>query len=563
MAYSGIPGQPPGRGATDDGGAQHSNFEAARALADVVRTTLGPKGLDKMLVGTDGTVVVTNHGASILNRLEVNHPAVGLVVEVAERQDSRVGDGTTTAIVLTGELLGNAESLLARNVHPTTITRGYYLAASYASTFLDELAVPLDVDDDEQLRNVARTVVTGKWNDRSTDFLAELAVETVRAIERDGRVGFERITRKTIPGSSFYDSEVIEGLLIDMEESSTDVVSPDDRALRRVSEATVALVDGEMSIDVPSGIGTVGLKSFEDYERFTEYERNVYETYVDRIIGVGADAVFCQQSIDDAVRYLLADEGVLAVERTRRDEFDKLARATGAHPVDITELTTATVGRAKEVKQRDLGTTTMTVVSGLEGFGQVSLLARGGTEHVAEETKRMLDICFHALKLVIEEGTVLPGGGAVEVALASELREYATEHPGKEQLAIEQFADALEHIPRTLAETAGLHPIDVLVELREAHNGGANTTGLDVLSGEVRDIAAAGVLEPLPVKRRALASAAEAANVMVRVDDTIPVRHEADDHEGDDDHDHGSGSLVRSTDGYPWALGHSMGHSDH
>lgn len=548
--------------AGNDGDGYESNFAAGQQLAETIRTTLGPKGLDKMLVTSDGKIVVTNDGASILDRMKIEHPAAKLIVEVADQQDTRAGDGTTSAVLLAGELLREAGSLLEKSVHPTKITEGYHLAAVRSRELLAEQTVSVDLDDD-LLEDVARTVVTGKWDDDATDFLAERAVEAVRAIERDGRVGFEKITRKTLPGGSFYDSEVIEGLLIDLEESSTDVVSPAGLPTE-FHDATVALVDEELSTDEPTGIGTVSLDSYEDYEAFNEYEHGVYEGYVTRLTEVGADVVFCQQSIDDSVRYGLAGEGVLTVERTRRDELNKLARATGAQPVTMENLTRATVGRATTVERRPVGSTEVVVVSGFDEFDQISLLFRGGTEHVAEETKRMLDDCFYALKLAIEDEALVPGGGAIEVELARQLRSEAAELDGKEQLSVESFADALEIVPTTLAQTAGMAPVDALVELRVAHDDGRSTAGLDLDAGAVGDMTERGVFEPLHVKRQAISVATEAANVVVRVDETIPVTRDEGDH-GHDHHDdgHGDGELVQSTEGYPWAVGHSMGHSHH
>lgn len=536
------------------------NFEAGCQLAETVRTTLGPKGLDKMLVNSDGRIVVTNDGASILDRMEIDHPAAKLVAEVADQQDRKAGDGTTSAVVIAGELLREAASLREKGVHPTKISEGYHLAAVRSRELLEEQTVSVTLTDD-LLEDIARTVVTGKWDADATDFLAERAVEAVRAIERDGRVGFERITRKTLPGGSFYDSEVVEGLLIDLEESSTDVVSPTELP-REFTDATVALLDEELSTDEPTGLGTVSLDSHEDYKAFSEYERDVYEGYVSRLVDVGADVVFCQQSIDDPVRYGLAEEGILAVERTRRDELHKLARATGAQPVTIENLTQATVGRATSVERRPVNATEVVVVSGFDEFDQISLLFRGGTEHVAEETRRVLDDCFHALKFAIEDEALVPGGGAVEVELARRLRSEAADLDGKEQLAVEGFANALETIPRTLAQTAGMDPIDALVELRAAHDDGDPRTGLDLDAASVADVTELGVLEPLYVKRRSINGAAEAANIVVRIDDTIPVTRDEDEHGHDHDHedDHGPGDLVHSTEGYPWALGHSMGH---
>jgi chaperonin GroEL (HSP60 family) len=518
---------------------REANFQAGEQLADIIRTTLGPKGLDKLLV-TDGKLIVTNDGASILDRLAIEHPAAKLVVEVAQQQETRAGDGTTSAVLLAGALLSEAQSLREQGVHPTKITEGYHLAATHVTETLPDLTVPVDTDDDGNLREIARTVVTGKWDSSGTDFLANRAVEAVRAIEGDNRVEFEKITRKTMPGGSFYDSEIIDGLVIDMEESPTDIVSPDEQLPSSYTDATVALVDEELSTDEPTGIGAVNPDEYDDVEAFRAYEDEVYEQYAEAITEVGADIVFCQQSIDDPVRYQLADEGILAVERTRRDELNKLARATGAQPVTVNNLAPATVGYASTVERRSVGT----------------------TKRIAEETQRKLDDCFYVLKLAIEDGMLLPGGGATEVALARELRSTAPTHPGKEQLAIEAVADALETIPRTLAESAGMDPVDALIDLRNAHSDGSVTAGLDLEQLAVADMGKKGVLEPLHVKRAALTSSVDAASVVVRVDDAVSVSGHTENGHDHEDHDHGPGDLVPSTDGYPWALGHSMGH-DH
>ena len=538
---------------------QETNLKAGKRLAETIQTSLGPKGFDKMLISSEGKVVVTNDGASILDRLDIKHPASKLIAEVAKHQDANAGDGTTSAVLLAGELLDAAESLLEKGVHPTTIANGYHLAASRSTEFLSELTVPFDVTDDEQLRNVARTVVTGKWDESGTDFLAERAVKTVRAIERENRIAFEKITRKTIPGGSFYDSEVVNGLVIDLKESSTDIVSPDERLLGQFNDATVALIDEEFSIDKATGIGAVNPETYEDYEELKSYERDVYEEYVETIIDAGTDVLFCQQSIDKPVRYGLADNGILAVERTRRDEFNKLARATGAQTVTVENLSPATVGRAVSIERRSVGPTEVAVVSGFEGFDQVSLLFRGGTKHVAEETKQKLDDCFYVLKLAIEDQAVLPGGGATEVAIARELRDEATAYSGREQLAIEAFASAIETIPKTLARNAGMDPINALVELRNAHDHGRHTVGLNLDTGSIAQMTETGVYEPLHVKRQAITSAADAAKMVIRIDDTVSVSSK-DNNGHDHDDDHGPGELVQSTEGYPWAVGHSMGH---
>ena len=545
--------------------ARATNFAAGRALSETVRTTLGPRGLDKMLVGSDGTVVVTNDGASILDRTDTDHPAARTIEEVAFQQERRVGDGTTTAVVLTGELLAEAQRLVDRGLHPTSVTAGYRRAARVALDELEECALELDPDDREGLLDVTETVITGKWNERATSFFAGLAVDAVRAVDRRGAVDFERITRKAVAGGSVYDSELIEGLLVDVGSSSTDVVSPETEVPRRFEGASIALVDDQLTVETVSGLGTVSLDSPEQLEAFRRYEDEVYETYVERIADAGADVVFCQKSIDEPVRHLLATEGILAVERTRQDELYKLGRATGArHVASVDELTLADVGRASGVELRPVGDRDLLVVTGGAEFGQVSLLLRGGPPHVAEETKRLIDDCFHVLKLAVEERRIVPGGGAIEVELARRLRDRARGVGEREQFAVEAFADALEVVPRTLAATAGLDPVDSLLELRTRHYEGERTAGLDLDAGGVADVTARGVFEPLAVKRLAVASAEEAANAVVRVDDVIAASPggTTTGAGGEEDRDRGSGRLVESTDGYPWAVGHSMSH-DH
>ncbi len=541
--------------------AQSANFAAGKALSETIKTTLGPNGLDKLLVTSDGHVVVTNDGASIVDRMEITHPAAQSIVDVAERQQSRVGDGTTSAIVLAGELLANAEGLLEDGVHQTTVTRGYARAAERALDALDEQTTTVDPTDEDQLRDVAKTVITGKWDERASTFLAAKAVDVVLAIEQDGAIDAAKITRKAIPGSSYYDSEVVDGLVIDMNTSSTTSVSPEPGPPDAIADATVALIDGQLTIETATGQGAVSVESPEDLHAFREYEEDVYETHVRRIVDAGADVVFCQKSIDDRVRYLLAREGVLAIERTRQDELEKLGRATGARPVGtIDDLTPEATGRARRVERRDVGTTELAVVEGRDDVEQVSLVLRGGTQHVADETKRVIDDCLRVLTCAIEDGVVVPGGGAAEIHVARDLREFASSVSDREQLAVEAFADAIEVIPRILAESSGLNPIDAVVELRARHYDGNRTAGLALESGTIDDAVARGVVEPLAVKKQAIASATEAANTLVRVDEVVSVTRDGAAH-ADDEHDHDhAGGLVESTEGYPWAVGHSMGH---
>ena len=544
----------------EDTDVSRTNARAGEQLAETIRTTLGPKGLDKLLITSDGKMVVTNDGASILDRLDIEHPAAKLIFEVAKQQDTGAGDGTTTAVLLAGTLLSEASSLREQGVHPTKIVEGYHLAAAEMKNILPKLTVETDLQDDAELKSIARTVITGKWDESGTDFLSELAVEAVRAIERENRVSFEKITRKTVPGGSYYDSEVINGLAIDTDESSTAIVSSDRQSPSSYDDATIVLIDEPMSIDAPSGVGAVEPESPEELQELRQYENNTYSKYADSITAIGADVVFCQQAIDDPIKNKLEKSGVLAVERTRKDELYKLARATGAQPVTLENLSRSAAGHAATVERRSMGSTELIIVSGFDEFDQVSLLLRGGTERIADETKRKLDDCFYVLKLAIEDEALVPGGGAVEVALATELRSIATTYSGREQLAVEAVADALEIVPRTLARSAGMDPVDSLVELRTRHNGGDSTAGLDLNNAEAADMSSTGTLEPVHVKRQAISGAIEAASLITRIDDSIsvPTHSESDAH--DDHHDHTPGEVVPSTEGSPWAVGHSMGH---
>ena len=531
----------------------------------MVRTTLGPRGLDKMLVSSGGKVVVTNDGASILDRIDVDHPAAKLAVEVAQQQDSRAGDGTTSAFLLTGELLKQARDLMDRGVHQHKIIQGYQLAADSVHGKLTDLSVQVDRSDDELLRDVARTVVTGKWNEDETEFLVEKAVAVIREIERDGRVRFDRITRKTLPGGSLYDSMLIHGLVIDLDESSTDLITAGGQTFSEDKSSRIALIDEELSIDKADGVGAVTVQTYDEHRQLQAYEQDVYSEHVSSIVNSGADIVFCQQSIDTPVQRELADNGILAVERTRRDELQKLARATGAQPVLAEDLTPAVVGQAAEINHRQLGSTPLLMVSGYDELDHISLVLRGGTAHVAEETRRKIEDCLYVLRLAIEDQLLVPGGGATEMALAKECRRMGNTYAGREQLAVEAFADALETLPATLVQSAGMDPIDTLAHLRNVHAEGSEMVGVNVESSRTENMVDSGIVEPLHIKNQMIMAAVDAASLILRIDDQIATDNPnlgQNEHDHEHDHESESGGMVHSTDGYPWAVGHSMGH-DH
>jgi chaperonin GroEL (HSP60 family) len=535
------------------------NVTAGRVLADTIRTTLGPKGMDKMLVGDQGRVVVTNDGASILDRVEIEHPAAQELVRVAESQRDRIGDGTTTAVVLTGELLVAAADLMDRGFHPTTIDRGYRLALDRARSELEERALEIDPSDTELLLNVAHTAVTGKWSDEEAAALLELVVEAAQTVERDGTVERRRITRTTIPGGSPTDSELVSGLAIDMDSSSTTLASLDVDLPTRIEDAGVALVDDQLTVEKADAVTRVSVETADQLARIADYEGDVYREQARGIAAAGADVVFCQKSIDDEVLAELAREGVIAVERTRQDEMHKLARATGAEMVmRVDELTPEHVGHAGSIERRAVAGTHLAIVGDCPDSEQQSLLLRGGTDHVIAETKRLIENCLDDVTLAIETDGVVPGGGATEVALASTLRDAADGVAGREQLAVTAVADALESIPRTLAASAGLDPIDTLLALRNRHERGDERAGLDVTTGQVVDMVDSGVLDPAPVKRHAITSATEAATILIGIDDMILATGDGEPgHDHDHGHDHGDGhGGVEATGGYPWAVGH-------
>lgn len=537
-----------------------TNFHAVMALSNSIKTTLGPKGLDKLLITEDNKIVATNDGGSIIDRMKINHPAAKMTTNIIEEQRTRAGDGTTTAIVLIGALLNSAVDLINRGVHPTDIIRGNRFAVERAVDVLNRQTVDVSVDR-KQLETIAQTAINGKWDSDGREFIASKAVETVLSIEQDGAVDFSAITRKGIKGGSYYDSEIIDGLLIDTDSSSTDSVSPTVNIQGKPENVSVALIDNGLTINTASDQGTVTFDSPTRRNELHEYEDQKYIQHANKIIESGADIVFCQQSIDDPVKYHLADEDVLAVERTRRDEFEKLKQVTGAEPVaDSKYLSANDTGIAAAVNQRTIAGTNLVIIHTDGETMHSSLLLRGGTKHVVEETKRVIDDCLFVLRISLRDDAVVPGGGATEVAIAQDLRQHARTYSGREQLAIGAYADAIEVIPRTLASTAGYDPVDALISLRKAHSAGHSSFGLNLNTGKPTNMIDIGVIEPMAIKRRILTSITEVANLLLRIDDVLPADSGQDGDEDNHDHSSESENITTQQDGYPWAVGHSMGH---
>ena len=499
--------------------AQRLNILAARIVAETVRTTLGPKGMDKMLVDSLGDIVITNDGATILDKIDLQHPAAKMMVEVAKTQDKEAGDGTTTAVVIAGELLRKAEELLDQNIHPSIIIKGYALAAEKAQEILEGIAKEVSPDDVETLKKAAVTAITGKAAEEEREYLANIAVEAVRQVaEKVGdkyKVDLDNIKFEKKEGGSVRETQLIRGVVIDKE-----VVHPG--MPKRVENAKIALINEALEVKETETDAEIRITSPEQLQAFLEQEERMLKEMVDKIKEVGANVVFVQKGIDDLAQHYLAKYGIMAVRRVKKSDMEKLAKATGAKIVtNIRDLTPEDLGEAEVVEQRKVAGENMIFVEGCKNPKAVTILIRGGTEHVVDEVERALEDAVKVVKDIVEDGKILPAGGAPEIELSIRLDEYAKEVGGKEQLAIEAFAEALKVIPRTLAENAGLDPVETLVKVIAAHKEKGPTIGVDVFEGEPADMMEKGVIAPLRVTKQAIKSASEAAIMILRIDDVI------------------------------------------
>ena len=495
--------------------AQNMNITAGKAVAESVRTTLGPKGMDKMLVDSGGSVVVTNDGVTILKEMDIDHPAANMIVEVSETQEDEVGDGTTSAVVVAGELLDQAEDLLDQDIHATTLAQGYRQAAEKAKEILEDEAIEVSEEDRETLVQIASTAMTGKGAENAKELLAELVVDAVTAVADDDDIDTENVSVEKVVGSSIDDSELVEGVIVDKERV-------DENMPYAVEDADVALFDGAIEVKETEIDAEVNVTDPDQLQQFLDQEEEQLREMVDHLVDIGADVVFVGDGIDDMAQHYLAQEGILAVRRAKSDDLKRLARATGGRVVsNLDDIETDDLGFAGSVAQKDVGGDERIFVEDVEEAKSVTLILRGGTEHVVDEVERAIEDSLGVVRTTLLDGQVLPGGGAPETELALQLRDFADSVGGREQLAVEAFADALEVIPRTLAENAGLDPIDSLVDLRSRHDAGEFGAGLDAYTGDVIDMEEEGVVEPLRVKTQAIESATEAAVMILRIDDVI------------------------------------------
>jgi len=499
--------------------AQHSNIMAAQIVAETVKSALGPKGMDKMLVDSFGDVTITSDGRTILDEMDIQHPAAKMMVEVAKTQDNEVGDGTTTAVIICGALLNKAEELINKNVHPTIIIDGYKKASERTLKILEKIAISVDMSLQGYLKKAAMTSMASKLVAEHREYLADLAVTAVLQVAEKEvgkyKADIDDIKVEKKPGESVRDTKLINGIVLDKEVAHSGMP-------KRMENPKIALLDSALEIEKTEFDAKINIESPEQMDAFLKQEETMLRGMVDKITATGAKVVLCQKGIDDMVQHFLSRKGILAVRRIKKSDMEKLSKATGGKIItNLDDVNPTDMGYASLVEERKIGDDKMTFVEGCKNPRAVTILIRGGTERIVDEAERSLHDALCVVRDIVEEPKVVAGGGAPELEVSRGLKKYAGTLPGREQLAVECFAEALEAVPLTLTENAGLDPIDILSELRAKHEKGETWTGIEVHSGKVQDMTQAGVFEPLAVKKQIIKSATEAASMILKIDDVI------------------------------------------
>ncbi|MFW9830220.1 MAG: thermosome subunit alpha [Candidatus Thorarchaeota archaeon] len=497
--------------------AQQNNIMAAVAISEAIRTALGPKGQDKMLVDSFGDVTITNDGATILKEIDVEHPAAKMIVEVAKTQDDEVGDGTTSAVVLAGEFLKQAEMLIDQKIHPTVIVEGYRKATEKALEILDSIAV-----EDSTIGMLKKVAMTSMQSKVVSGFRKELSDLAVKAIQRitdtvDGKrvADIDNVKVEKKEGGTIGDTMFIEGLVLDKE-----IVHPG--MAKSIENPKIALVQSAFEVEKTEFTAKIDIREVSQMQAFLDEEERMLKTMVEKVKAVGADVVLCQKGIDDVAQHFMAQEGIIAVRRIKESDMEKLARATGGKLIsNLDDVSKKDLGTAQIIEERKVADDKMVFVEGCKNPKAVSILLRGGTDLVVDEAERAVHDALCVIRNVVEDGRVVAGGGAPEIHVARQLSDYAEKLPGREQLAVLAFAEAMEIIPKTLAENAGLDPIDIIADLRTRHEKNQVSAGVDGINGRVSDLAKANVWEPLVVKRQAIKSASEVTQMLLRIDDVI------------------------------------------
>jgi thermosome len=495
--------------------AQRNNILAAKLVSEAIKTTLGPKGMDKMLVDAVGDITITNDGVTILEEMDIEHPAAKMMVEIAKTQESEVGDGTTTAVMLAGKLLENAEKLLDMKIHPTMITKGYTLAAEKSKEFLNELSVDITPDREDVLRHIVMTAMTGKGAETVKEKFANIIVAAIKQIQDNGKVNLDNIKIVKNKSNGIGDTELIKGIVIDKARASINMPS-------KVQNARIGLISAPLELKNPEGEAKISISSPEQLQDFVNREEILLKEIVQKIKMSSANVIFCQKGIDDIVQYYLAKEGIYAARRVAKSDMESLARATGGKIVsNLNELSENELGKAEFVEEVKHGDEAMTYVQGCENPKALTILIHGGSDHVIDEMERALKDGLGDVATVIKDRKIVAGAGAIEISLSKMLRGFANSLSGREQLAVQEFANALEFVPITLSENAGLDPIDILTELKARHDNGEIHTGINIFTNRVEDVLREGIVEPARIKKQAITSATEVAVMILRIDDVL------------------------------------------
>ncbi len=499
--------------------AQKNNIMAAKVIAELVKSSLGPKGMDKMIVDSIGDVTITNDGATMLKQIDVQHPAAKMMVELAKATDNEVGDGTTSVVVLAGALLERAEELIDKDIHPIIIVDGYRNASEKALEILKDIAIRIDPDDKGWLKKVATTPMASKLVAEESDYLAELVVDALLQVrEKVGeqyKVEIDYVKVEKKPGGSLRDTMLIKGVALDKEVVHSGMP-------KRIEKAKIALLNTPLEIEKTEFSAEIRINDPLQIKRFMDEETKILKEMVDKIVNTGANVVICQKGIDDIAQHFLAKKGILAVRRVKESDMKNLARATGGRIVNnIDDLTPNDLGEAELVEERKVETDKWVFIEGCKNPKSVTLFIRGGSQRVVDEAERSVHDALMVVKDVIEKPYIVAGGGAPEAELAYKLREWSNTLSGREQLAAQRFADAIESIALTLATNAGLDPIDIGVELRSMHSKGNRWYGVNLFKGKVDDMEALGIYEPLVVKEQIIKGATEAASMILRIDDVV------------------------------------------
>jgi archaeal chaperonin len=494
--------------------AQRNNILAAKLVSDAVKTTLGPKGMDKMLVDSVGDITITNDGVTILEKMEIEHPAAKMMVEISKTQENEVGDGTTTAVMLAGKLLENAEKLLEMKIHPTIITKGYNLASEKAKELLNELSIELNSRREDILKNIIKTAITGKGAEIAKEKLSDIIVQAIRELgeEITDLSGIKIVKNKS---NGIEDTELIKGVVIDKERTSIDMPI-------KVENARIALISEALELKTPGSEAKISITNPNQIEEFLNREERILKSIVEKIKASGANVIFCQKGIDDIVQYYLAKENIYACRRVAKSDMENLSHATSGKIVtSLNELSREQLGKANIVEEIKQGEESMTYVRGCENPRALTILIHGGSVHVIDEIERALKDGLGDVAAVIKDKKIVVGAGAIEIELSRRIRKFSNALSGREQLAVQEFANALEFIPSTLAENAGLDPIDVLTELKARHDNGEKYAGINILNNKVEDCLEQGIIEPAKIKRQAISSATEVAIMILRIDDVL------------------------------------------